>query len=106
MKAQMERRNEQLRQQIRKERELWQNADLVDIVDPSPSKQEDFSSPQQEDFTAHFVRQTSQEALTVPISDRPKKYFVPFPLSAKLGNGRMKNLSHRLTQYLQDLLKS
>ena len=95
MKADMELRNYQLRQQILKERAMRQNADLVDIVDYSPDLVID--RPIVEEFPFPVKVEEAPVQLDVPMSERPTKYFVPVPLSAKLGNGRIKNLSLGLT---------
>ena len=97
MKAELDARNEQLRLQIQREAAANQNADLIDIVDSSPipgvKKSEDFS---------HVIKDIVEEKKE---GGADKQYFVPFPLNDKIGSGKMKNLSNRLTRFLQDLLQ-
>lgn len=38
--------------------------------------------------------------VVTPLAKKEKQYFVPFPLSDKIGNGKMKNLSPRLTRFI------
>ena len=72
---------------------------MIDIVDSSPYPGIKQSS---NDFSATLISLKEKEEESK--GDPEKQYFVPFFLSDRIGSGKMKNLSNRLTRFLQDLL--
>jgi hypothetical protein len=51
-------------------------------------------------FGATLVSLKEKEKEEESKGDPDKQYFVPFFLSDKIGSGKMKNLSNRLTKFL------